>query len=737
VVDFLVADRETGEAQPVTSAQRQVPTVWEILSRRGVEVGVIGWWASWPADPVRGYLVSDRLAYQLFGYRTDPTDAAGKTWPPGLYDQLRPWIQSPRDVTWGRVKPYLTGPRTREEEFTESERELLREFRTLVAAGESYLAIALRLQRERPAQFEAVYFEGTDTAGHLFMPYRLPRMPGVDPKRIESFAAMVDRYYETADTYLGRLLEGRDESWTVMVLSDHGFATDTTRPRATDSRIGHGAAADWHRRFGVLVLSGAGIRQGRALEQATIYDVAPTILALFGQPVPRGWPGRPLTEALTDAFLEGHPLRYRADEPLRDRRGEATALDPAAADVVAKLSSLGYVSSNGGDTQAVTALNNTGIALLGQGRYSEAEESFRAALELRPGAPMAGVNLALSLRLQGETAAARERFEQLLNEPAVRRIAANQLAEIRLQAGELEGAEQVARELLELEPNAAEVHNTLGLILEAKGDLSAASSAFRLAADLDPEASMPRNNLGNRQSAEGRLEEAEASYLAAIEADPYFLGAYNNLALVYQQQGQVERAIDLFHRALSRAPDDPVVLNNLAGLYYASGDRDAARRLWKRCIVADPDYASPLNNLAGLLIESGEHAEAERLLTAALRLDPNYTDARLNLALLLRRSGRVSDARDLLVAATRGDEGAAAAWSALGLLELEARRLAPALEALSRALEIEPSRLEALNAIGETYRLVGRRADALAAWRKSLSIDPQQTQVARSLAALE
>ncbi len=42
--------RRAGARQPVTSVQRRVPTVWEMLSRAGVDVGVIGWWATWPAD---------------------------------------------------------------------------------------------------------------------------------------------------------------------------------------------------------------------------------------------------------------------------------------------------------------------------------------------------------------------------------------------------------------------------------------------------------------------------------------------------------------------------------------------------------------------------------------------------------------------------------------------------------------------------------------------------------------
>ena len=46
------------------------------------------------------------------------------------------------------------------------------------------------------------------------------------------------------------------------------------------------------------MLSGANVKPGVRLDEATIYDIAPTVMALFGQPVPRSWPGRVLAAAL-------------------------------------------------------------------------------------------------------------------------------------------------------------------------------------------------------------------------------------------------------------------------------------------------------------------------------------------------------------------------------------------------------------------------------------------------------
>ena len=53
-----------------------------------------------------------------------------------------------------------------------------------------------------------------------------------------------------------------------------------------------------HRREGIFIAAGAGIRAGVALPEASILDLAPTLLHLLGQPVPHIMDGRVLTEAL-------------------------------------------------------------------------------------------------------------------------------------------------------------------------------------------------------------------------------------------------------------------------------------------------------------------------------------------------------------------------------------------------------------------------------------------------------
>src|SRR6185295_12823607 len=59
---FVEPDPNTGGARPFSSHSRKVKALWNILTQRGLRTNVINWWASHPAEPVNGCVVSN-----LFG----------------------------------------------------------------------------------------------------------------------------------------------------------------------------------------------------------------------------------------------------------------------------------------------------------------------------------------------------------------------------------------------------------------------------------------------------------------------------------------------------------------------------------------------------------------------------------------------------------------------------------------------------------------------------------------------
>ena len=98
----------------------------------------------------------------------------------------------------------------------------------------------------------------------------------------------------------------------------------------------------WHRMEGVLVAAGPGIRTGQEVF-ARITDVAPTVLAALGLPVPRHMDGRCLTALFEDDFLAAHPVR-REEAALPPARSAAAGPSPEEEHAVREqLRRLGYL----------------------------------------------------------------------------------------------------------------------------------------------------------------------------------------------------------------------------------------------------------------------------------------------------------------------------------------------------------------------------------------------------------
>jgi predicted AlkP superfamily phosphohydrolase/phosphomutase len=95
-----------------------------------------------------------------------------------------------------------------------------------------------------------------------------------------------------------------------------------------------------HRREGIFVASGPAIKRRRRIPEASIVDLAPTILHLMGEPVPRIMDGR----VLESIFREPTDISYSDGGAGVGRDAEDEALsDEETAQVEERLRSLGYL----------------------------------------------------------------------------------------------------------------------------------------------------------------------------------------------------------------------------------------------------------------------------------------------------------------------------------------------------------------------------------------------------------
>lgn len=747
IIDFLATTGRDGERVPVTSTLRRTRAIWNILSENGLRVGVAGWWASFPAEKVNGFIVSDRVAYQLFGVRAAREQAwEGKVYPPDLAGLVASLTVAPETVGVGEVSRYVRLPADTAS-LPADQNKLIDDLKTLIAAGDTYAAISLALRERFRPDFQAIYLEGTDTVAHLFMRYAPPVLPGVAPPESQRFGRAVDEYYRHADEIVGRLVEAAGPETAVIVCSDHGFRTGDNRP-LTDSRIGYGQAADWHRKYGVVILSGAPFRKRHELSEASVLDITPTLLALLGLPVAEDMDGRPILDAFEPRFLEEHPIRYvpsyettamaSAGAPA-GKTGEEQGGIPATApadpqgdqELKERLQSLGYLRQDSANSH-----NNRGMLLLGKGKYDEAISEFEQAVRSSEDLTIARINIARALFKKKDFQAATRALTDFLVRQPRSKEAENLLGNIAMEQKQYAEAERRFRKALEYEPNFTDARNSLGILFNKLGRPDDALREFIQVVTVDPEYAEAHNNIGIIHKERGKVPEAIASFKKAIAADPEFAGSYSNLALVLEQRGDLKGAEEQYRNALRRDPASVQVRTNYGGLLYTMGRFEQARVELEKAVALDPLDASAHNNLGAVYGRLGRTADEIASYRKAISLDPNYADVHHNLGLALVKKGDLEEGETELKRSLAIDRRYAPAYLNLARSCTGRGKLEEAADILVAGTREIPGDADLHGMLGEAYLRLGRKERAIAAFEQSLRLKPDQGELRQMLKAL-
>jgi tetratricopeptide (TPR) repeat protein/predicted AlkP superfamily phosphohydrolase/phosphomutase len=754
IFDFL-ATASDGSKVPVTSTLWRARSLWSILGDAGCPVGVTAWWATWPAEQVRGYVATDRIAYQLFkdqlaAASSDPVaEAAGKTWPPELFREIRPLIVQPASITDEDVGKLVDVRALGTPDADDRDR--LDELRTVIASTRTYEAIGTEILKRQPRGFHAVYNESTDTAAHIFMSFRPPRRSEVDARRAAAFGRVMDAVYENADRMIGRLLARIGPGWNVVVVSDHGFKHGEDRP-ATDSRVSKGQAADWHDRFGVLVLWGPDIRRGARIEDASVLDVTPTILALYGLPRGEDMDGRVLEEAIEPAFLAESAPSAIASWESGDRAPSAVVASSQDPEVMAKLRALGYIGGSddapaavpgpegaapGGGYQLEGGLAhiNRGVSLLAQRDLDGAKTEFEQALAGGSRAP-ALVNLFAVHFQKRDVPAAKATLADLERlDPAHKALPGLRGALADLEGNRAE-AERLLRLALERDPADSQSRTRLGHVLEVQGRLDEALAEYSEAVRKAPSNAEARNYAGNVWRLKGDLVRAERMYGEAIEADPRYPGAYNNLGLMLQQRGELEQAEQLYRKGLRQAPRAPLLHNSLGGVLLLRGKAEEAEQEIRKALEVDPKMAEAYNNLGILNAERSNAKEAVRNFEQAIAADPRSPDGHFNLAKAMVLLGQPERAFQEFAKVVETAPRHVDACIGAGEMAYKLGRDDAAVSYFERAKALEPGIPRLHQRLGDLYLRKGDRKRAAEEWGRSLALSPNQADLRRKLEQL-
>jgi predicted AlkP superfamily phosphohydrolase/phosphomutase len=165
----------------------------------------------------------------------------------------------------------------------------------------------------------------------------------------ESGAPLVKAVYRPEDLYHGPYTKATSDlviEWDDEVLGDDLFFDGEGKPIIIKAPKKTSFGSRWkgsHRPYGIFIAYGPHIKKGATLSNATLYDIAPTILYLQDHSVPKDMDGRVLTDIFTEEHLHNHPIQY-CEPPDTQWKGPKTELDAEETrKIEERLRGLGYI----------------------------------------------------------------------------------------------------------------------------------------------------------------------------------------------------------------------------------------------------------------------------------------------------------------------------------------------------------------------------------------------------------
>lgn len=286
----------------------RLPTFWSLLSSNGVTVGMANVPATFPAKAVNGYLVTGMLTRGkncedgvLCSPKLSEVVGGDAVYPPQLADEIEKNVGDiPIDCARMPSAKQLAG---HEASVIQG---WLASVRRIRDAQEKLFGYLLSTH---PTDFAFFAQSCEDRTGHWLYPIQ-PFNAGYNPKvQGVDLDAFPDQY-RAFDKVLGTILRFVGPDTTLIILSDHGI-----KPlREKESHFAHrdhGGTTpiiakhdfeDGDDVPGVFIAMGPGIKKGARVMglPMSVFDLAPTILHIYGIPVPAQMKGRVLTEIFED-----------------------------------------------------------------------------------------------------------------------------------------------------------------------------------------------------------------------------------------------------------------------------------------------------------------------------------------------------------------------------------------------------------------------------------------------------
>lgn len=300
ILGFVEVAPGNESIRPVTSASRKVRAIWNILHYKGFKSNLVGWWPSFPPDPINGIVVSDKFQKVNLDATKQRAVLKDAIHPKSLYDKIVKLKMFPQELTKEHILPFIPKAANIDQESDKRLNSLAR----IISESTSVHNAATFLIEESEWDFMAVYYGFIDHMCHSFMRYHPPKLDKISSSDYENYKDVIQGAYRFQDMMLGRILELIDEDTTLIIMSDHGFESGNKRI-LTMPKVAAAPALE-HRQFGMFVAKGPNIKKNEKVFGLGLIDIAPTILTHFNLPVGNDMDGK----VILDIFKEPNRPQY-------------------------------------------------------------------------------------------------------------------------------------------------------------------------------------------------------------------------------------------------------------------------------------------------------------------------------------------------------------------------------------------------------------------------------------------
>ncbi|MEX0998199.1 MAG: alkaline phosphatase family protein [Flavobacteriaceae bacterium] len=554
VLGFVEVVPNQKALRPVTANSRNTRAIWNILHHNGYKSNLVGWWPSFPAEPVNGVVVSDK--YQRVS--ADPSKVTdmlkGTIHPESFEGDLKDLRMFPWEVTKEHILPFI--PQASRINQSENNNGLI-PFSRILSQNVSLHNASTYLLRKTEWDFMGIYFDFIDHMCHSFMKYHPPKLEGVTTEKYEIYKEVITGSYRFQDMMLGRVMELVDEDTTIIVMSDHGF--ESGKKRILNMPKVAAAPALEHRQFGMFVASGPNIKKNEKIFGLGLIDVAPTILHHYGLPIGEDMDGK----VILDIFKKTEVPKFI--ESWDKVAGDFGELEKEESDIFSdeetleQLIELGYIERP--DEEIEIALLKTKYELkhnlarvhLGKKDFDTAKILLFELIDAEKPIDTSPyyidlINVFLSEKNYEEAENYLNKFKNLETEVKYNLYFIE--AELLSSKGKFNDAIEILQNALDKKPN-SEIWYRIGNIYFILNEFEEAKKAFENAIEMEQDKAKYHKALAETLYELKEYEESAEYAITSIELVKFFPAAHYILGKSLEKMGDLENAKKAYQTAVS------------------------------------------------------------------------------------------------------------------------------------------------------------------------------------------